>query len=403
MSFGTRLLPFATRCSFSECQVPQLAVHEMMERQVNHMVRLVDDLLEISRITRGAIDLRLEQVDLATIVGNAVETSRPLMEASGHNLSISLPALPLILLADPVRLAQVIANLLNNAAKYTENAGNIQLTIRRDGNEAVVSVRDSGLGIPADMLDRVFDMFAQIDRTLKRAQGGLGIGLTLARSLVEMHGGSIDVQSEGLGKGSEFTVRLPIDPLPITFLEKAASTGKLSEPVRCPCRVLVVDDNRDAADSLGMLLKFIGAEPQIVYTGTAALEALRNYRPAIVLLDIGMPGMDGHEVAKRIRQEAGFEQIKLIALTGWGQEEDVRRSRNAGFNHHLVKPVDMGAASGSQFLLCATILACQDCWRKREVLFRTPSCSTGSRRRAPSLETRRSPTVNFIKSNFREG
>ena len=316
-------------------------VHEMMERQVNHMVRLVDDLLEISRITRGAIELRREWIDLATAVGNAVDTSRPIIEGSGHTLSISMHPSPLILYADPVRLAQVIANLLNNAAKYTENSGRIDLVVRREGSEAVLTIRDSGLGIPTDMLGRVFDMFAQIDRTLKRAQGGLGIGLTLARNLVEMHGGSISATSEGLGKGSEFTVRLPLASAAETELAPESSKGQPVELRSCPCRVLVVDDNRDAADSLAMLLKLIGAEPQVVYSGVAALEALRICRPSVVLLDIGMPGMDGHEVAQRIREEPGFESIKLIALTGWGQEEDLRRSRTAGFNHHLVKPVDM--------------------------------------------------------------
>jgi len=315
----------------------------MMERQVNHMVRLVDDLLEVSRITRGKIELRRERVELAAVVQSAVETSRPLIEAAHHQLAINLPLQPLTLEADPVRLAQVIANLLNNAAKFTEEGGQLWLTVRREGDEAVVSIRDTGLGISADMLPRVFDMFAQVDRTLKRAQGGLGIGLTLARTLVEMHGGRVEVRSEGPGKGSEFTVRLPLavndDPV-------AEGQPRGTDPPPsglCPRRVLVVDDNRDGANSLGLLLKYLGADAHIVYDGPSALEAIRTYRPAIVFLDIGMPGMDGHEVARRVRQEPELAAVVLVALTGWGQEEDRHRSREAGFDHHLVKPVDADA------------------------------------------------------------
>jgi signal transduction histidine kinase len=314
-------------------------VHEMMERQVRHMVRLVDDLLEVSRITRGKIELRKERVDLAAVVRSAVETSRPLIEAAHHHLAISLPPEPLILEADAIRLAQVIANLLNNAAKYTEEGGQIWLTARREGGEAAVSVRDSGLGIPADMLPRVFDMFAQVDRTLKRSQGGLGIGLTLARTLVEMHGGRVEARSSGPGQGSEFTVRLPL-----AAAESAAGSpahGSAPQAVGpSQQRVLVVDDNRDAADSLGMLLKYLGADAYVVYDGPSALEAVRTYRPSIVFLDIGMPGMDGHEVARQVRQEPEFRDVKLIAMTGWGQEEDRRRSQAAGFDHHQVKPAN---------------------------------------------------------------
>ena len=318
-------------------------VHEMMERQVCHMVRLVDDLLEVSRISRGKIELRRERIDLAAAVHSAVETSRPLIEAAHHQLAIALPPEPLALQADPVRLAQVIANLLNNAAKYTEEGGQIWLAARRDGDEAVVSVRDTGLGIPDDMLPRVFEMFAQVDRTLKRSQGGLGIGLTLARTLVEMHGGRIEVRSEGAGKGSEFTVHLPLPLEDGPAAEGLARGSGAPFGGLCPHRVLVVDDNRDGADSLGLLLRFLGADVHVVYDGPAALAAIRTYRPAVVLLDIGMPGMDGHEVARLVRQEAELRGVVLVALTGWGQEEDRRRSRAAGFDHHLVKPVDAGA------------------------------------------------------------
>jgi signal transduction histidine kinase len=314
-------------------------VHEMLERQVNHMVRLVDDLLEVSRITRGKIELRRERVELAAVLRSAFEISRPFIEAAHHQLAISLPTEPLTLEGDPVRLSQVVANLLNNAATYTEEGGQIWLTARREGSEAVVSVRDTGVGIPAEMLPRVFDMFAQVDRTLKRAQGGLGIGLSLTRTLVEMHGGRVEARSDGPGQGSEFTLRLPI-PMQDSRRAEGRPGGGRQATVPRRQRVLVIDDNHDAADSLGMLLKFLGADAQVVYDGPAALEALPRYRPDIVFLDIGMPGMDGHEVAQHIRQTPEFRDVLLIAMTGWGQKEDRRLSQAAGFDHHLVKPVN---------------------------------------------------------------
>ncbi len=315
-------------------------VREMMERQVGHMVRLVDDLLEVSRITRGKIELRKERVELAAVVRSAVETSRPLIEAARHGLTVSLPPGPVPLEADPVRLAQVVANLLNNAAKYTEECGQIWLAARRDGGAAVVSVRDSGVGIRADVLPRVFDLFAQADGTLQRAQGGLGIGLTLVKRLVEMHGGTVTAHSEGPGKGSEFVVRLPL----AGEARPAAAAPQAGEPPAAAARrILVVDDNRDAADSLGLLLRFLGHEVRVAHDGPAALEAARAWRPAVVLLDIGMPGMDGYAVARALRALPELEGVVLIALTGWGQEEDRRRSRAAGFDHHLIKPVDLEA------------------------------------------------------------
>jgi signal transduction histidine kinase len=325
-------------------------IHDLMERQVSHMVRLVDDLMEVSRITRGKIELRPERVELAAVLRSAVETSRPLIEAARHQLTIDLPSEPLILQADPVRLSQVVANLLNNAAKYTEEGGQIGLSARREGGMAVISVRDTGVGIPAEMLPRVFDMFAQVDRTLKRSQGGLGIGLTLARTLVEMHGGRMEARSEGPGKGSEFLVRLPL------AADDASRGENRSDPRSKPPerlgqqRILVVDDNRDAADSLGMLLRFLGADAVVVYDGPSALTALRNYRPSVVFLDIGMPGMDGNEVARHVRQSEELRDITLIAMTGWGQEEDRRRSKAAGFDQHLVKPA---SAETLQALLAA--------------------------------------------------
>jgi PAS domain S-box-containing protein len=314
---------------------------EMVERQVNHLVRLVDDLMEISRITRGKIELRKEPVELADIVRSAVETSRPFIEAAGHQLALAIPPEALTLEGDAVRLAQVFANLLNNAAKYTEPRGQISLTVRRQDQWAAVSVRDTGTGIPPEMLPRVFELFAQFDRRTDRAQGGLGIGLTLVKNLVEMHGGHVTAHSEGLGRGSEFTVLLPL-----AAAGRAAAVGRtatIPAPVLSPRRILVVDDSRDAAESLGMLLQLLGADVHIVSSGPEALEALTTYKPAVVLLDIGMPGMDGHEVARRIRQQPQFQNVTLIALTGWGQEEDRRRSQAAGFDYHLIKPADVSA------------------------------------------------------------
>jgi PAS domain S-box-containing protein len=314
-------------------------VYAMMERQVSHMVRLVDDLMEVSRITRGKIELRKETVELAAVMHSAIETSRPLIESAGHHLTIELPTGPLLLEADPVRLAQVLANLLNNAAKYTQNGGKIWLSAKRDDANVVISVRDTGTGIPPDALPRVFDLFMQAERTYHRAQGGLGIGLTLVRSLVHLHGGTVEAKSGGLGCGSEFIVSLPLAAEAVD----ARGAGRRAERRRLgPLRILVVDDNRDAAASLGMLLEFLGAHVEVANDGPAALEAFRSYRPSVAVLDIGMPGMDGYEVARRARQIPGAAGTTLIALTGWGYEEDRRRSREAGIDHHLIKPVELG-------------------------------------------------------------
>ncbi len=315
-------------------------VHGMMERQVTHLVRLVDDLLEVSRITRGKIELRRERVELSAVVHSAVETSGPLIDAARQQLSIRLPPEPLVLEADPVRLAQVLGNLLNNASRYTEEGGRIWLTVSRDGQQARVSVRDNGAGIAPDLLPKVFEMFAQGDRVAGRAPGGLGIGLTLVRGLIDLHGGSIEARSDGAGLGSEFVVCLPL-------AQARASTR--AAPVARPIgdlalrRVLVVDDNRDAADSLAILLHMLGADAEVVYDGASALKALEHYRPAAVLLDIGMPGMDGYEVARRIRSGGQGAEVVLVAMTGWGQDDDRRRAEEAGFDHHLVKPADTEA------------------------------------------------------------
>jgi len=314
-------------------------IREMMERQVNHMVRLVDDLMEVSRITRGKIKLHKETVDLAEILVNAIETSRPLIDKERHQLNINLPTEALKVEADGVRMAQIITNILNNAAKYTPEGGHIWLRVWREGSEAIISVRDNGIGIPGDMLPKVFDLFTQVSRNTHRAQGGLGIGLTLVQTLVKLHGGSIEVHSKGINQGSEFLVRLPL-------VEAMAHLDNRIQDIGQPDyktfqRILAVDDNRDAVDSLAMLLKQMKADVVTVYDGQTALDTIKSYRPSVVLLDIGMPGMDGFEVARRMRQLPEGKDIILIAMTGWGQEEDRRQSEEAGFNDHLVKPVDL--------------------------------------------------------------
>ncbi len=312
---------------------------EMMERQMRHMVRLVDDLLDVSRITRGKLELRKQRVDLAAVVRTAVEASRPLVEAAGHLLTITLPPQPVFVDGDPVRLAQVFSNLLNNAAKYTDRGGRIWLTAERQGSDAVVSVRDSGLGIPREMLGKVFELFTQVDHTLEKAQGGLGIGLTLVRRLAEMHGGSVEANSEGTGKGSEFTVRLPALFFAPARDERAAEESTPSSRRR----ILVVDDNRDSAISLGMMLELMGNEVRTAHDGLEAVQAAEVFRPDVVLLDIGLPKLNGYEAARRIRGQPWGRDMVLIAVTGWGQEEDKRRSKEAGFNFHMVKPVEPAA------------------------------------------------------------
>jgi PAS domain S-box-containing protein len=309
---------------------------EMIERQLHHMVRLVDDLLDVSRITRGKLQLRRHTVLLSDVLEQALEATRPLVNRAGQQLDLELPAEPIELDADPVRLSQVFLNLLNNASKYTERGGRICLSARRDASDVVVSVADTGIGISAEHLPEVFRMFAQVGPSLERGQGGLGIGLALARGLVEMHGGSIEAHSAGVGKGSEFIVRLPVlsevpAPAPAPAVEGAAEgAGR---------RILVADDNRDNAQSLAMLLQLQGNEVETVYDGLEAVEAVERYHPDVVLLDIGMPKMDGYAACRLIREQPGGRDIRIIALTGWGQDEDRRKSKEAGFDDHLVKPV----------------------------------------------------------------
>jgi signal transduction histidine kinase/ActR/RegA family two-component response regulator len=311
-------------------------VTAVMERQISHLVRLVDDLLEVSRITRGVIDLQKETLDLASIVRSAIDTSRPALDAARHELKVDLPSEPIAVTGDAVRLTQVFANLLTNAAKYTNAGGHVWLAVRKEGERAIVSVRDDGIGIAPAQLASVFDMFTQVDRSSRRSQGGLGIGLTLVRSLVTIHGGRVEARSAGLGAGSEFIVDLPIRIGRRVRTHEAESLAAFP-----PRRILVVDDNRDAGQTLGALLSRLGATVSVADSGPTALEMVKTFQPDAVLLDIGMPEMDGYEVSRRIRATLDRGRVLLIALTGWGQEDDQRRSRAAGFDHHLVKPPDV--------------------------------------------------------------
>ncbi len=309
---------------------------EMVERQVKHLARLVDDLLDVSRITQGSIRLRKEVVDLGAVVQRAVEATRALIESRAHRLSVQLPVEPVRLEADPTRLEQLISNLLNNAAKYTMPGGQIWVTALREGSEAVVRVRDTGIGVPPDVLDRVFDPFVQqTEGSLARTDGGLGVGLTLVRSLVEMHGGRVEAASPGLGQGSEFVVRLPAPPI------EAGPPAELA-PATTPraLRVLVVEDNIDAAESLATLLRLWNHDVSVVHDGNTALETAREQQPEVVLLDIGLPGLDGYQVARRLREDLHLDHALLVAMTGYGQPEDRRRSQEAGIQYHFVKPVE---------------------------------------------------------------
>jgi PAS domain S-box-containing protein len=322
-----------------KCDDPSTArLCEMMERQVNQIVRLVDDLLEVSRITRGKIELRKEPVELAIAIRNAVEMSRPLIDAAGHQLAITVPTDPITLEGDPARLAQVFANLLNNSAKYTEPGGQIWLTVRQQPSEVLVSVRDNGIGITPELLPHVFETFAQGNPAADRGQGGLGIGLALVKSLVELHGGQVGAHSAGVNQGSEFVIRLPI----AAGVRSVRSRAKPMQPKTLPRRrALVVDDNQDSALSMKMLLEVLGLEAHAVHSGPDALSAIEMFRPEIAFLDIGMPEMDGYEVARRIREQNEGRDMLLIALTGWGQAEDRGRAKAAGFDHHLTKPAEL--------------------------------------------------------------
>ena len=317
-------------------------VRAMAERQVQHMARLLDDLLDVSRITRGKIELRHEVVDLGSVLHRTVEAVRPLIEERRHQLTISLQAGSLRLEADPTRLEQILINLLTNAAKYTDAGGQIGVTAEREAGDIVVRVRDTGIGIPPEMLTRVFDLFVQAPQHREHAQSGVGIGLTLVKQLVELHTGTVAAHSAGLGHGSEFVVRLPALPMERDGPHAPAQAGSARPGAAPSRRVLVVDDNQDAANSLALLLRLEGQDVQVVYDGVAALERAAAFLPQIVLLDLGMPGIDGYEVARQLRKQAGLEKTLLVALTGWGQEEDRRRSQATGFHMHLVKPLEPG-------------------------------------------------------------
>jgi signal transduction histidine kinase/ActR/RegA family two-component response regulator len=308
---------------------------EMLERQIGQMGRLVDDLLDMSRITQGKIELRRERVALTTVVAQAVEAARPFYKSRRHELTVALPQEEMYLDADPARVAQVVGNLLSNAGKFTDDGGRIWLSVERDDWQAVIRVRDTGIGIAVEELPRLFDMFTQVDSSLERTREGLGIGLTLVKTLVEMHGGTVEARSEGLGRGSEFVVRLPI--------LAEASIPHPRETIRGPTvrrRVLIVDDNEDSAESLAMLLQLSGHETHVAHDGLEATEMAQCVRPDVILLDIGLPGLNGYQVCRRIREQPWGRDLTLVAVTGWGQQKDRQRAREAGFDTHIVKPVD---------------------------------------------------------------
>jgi len=317
--------------------------YELMGRQIEHMVRLVNDLMEVSRITRGKIELRMEAVALESVIKDAIELSRPLLEGSRHNLSVELCSEPLVVRGDGVRLTQVFSNLLNNAAKYTAGGGKIRIVLRKEGRQAVVEVWDNGTGIAPEMLKSIFEMFVQVSGTSKAAQGGLGIGLTLVKSLVELHGGSVEATSAGLGQGAMFCVRLPLIRADVDA-PKTQVPAVGGWPASLPNTVLIVDDNRDAADALSDLLRSLGASTHVAYSGAAALRVVaEGLVPGLAILDIGMPGMDGCELAIKLRANPALAGLILVALTGWGQQGDKERIAMAGFDHHLLKPLDLAA------------------------------------------------------------
>ena len=314
-------------------------IRQVAERQARHLARLVDDLLDVSRITTSKIQLRREPVDLVAVITRVVEAVRSTVESHRHRFIVELESAPLPLIGDPTRLDQIFTNLINNAAKYTEPGGTITLRASRIGETARVAVVDTGIGIPAEMLPKVFDLFTQVDHALDRSQGGLGIGLTLVQRLVELHGGTVVVRSEGAGRGSEFIVELPLSD----SVRAAVTARKPLRTVTDPRKILVVDDQVDAASVLARLLRARGHQARATGDGASALEAIGADRPEVVLLDIGLPGMNGYEIARRIRSEPGNDLILLVALTGYGQDADIRLAREAGFDHHLVKPTDLEA------------------------------------------------------------
>jgi signal transduction histidine kinase/ActR/RegA family two-component response regulator len=313
----------------------------VIERQMQHLTRLVDDLLDVSRITRGQVAIRTAPLDLQEVIAKAVEMASPLLEARSHRLDVSLPEERLRVQGDGARLSQALSNILNNAAKYTEASGEIRVRAAREGAEVVVRVRDSGMGISPEMLPRVFDLFAQEQRGLDRSQGGLGVGLTIVRSLVEMHGGRVTASSDGAGRGSEFEIRLPA--LEEAAAEAEGSSARPAAPAlgRRGARVLIVDDNVDAASVLADALRHVGYSTAVAHDGPTGLETARSFQPSVVLLDIGLPVMDGYELASRLRSETDSAALALVAITGYGQSADKARATLAGFDEHLVKPVEL--------------------------------------------------------------
>jgi signal transduction histidine kinase/DNA-binding response OmpR family regulator len=318
---------------------------EVIGRQVKQLSRLVDDLLDVSRITQNKIELKVEAVDVAEVVAVAVETVRPLIDAQEHALSVLLPEQPMRIRGDFARLAQVLANLLNNATKYTDRNGRIALTAEQEGGEIVFRIRDSGIGIPSSALPTIFDLFTQVEQTLDRSQGGLGIGLTLVKRLVEMQGGSVSASSAGRNLGSEFTVRLPAMPIDQRVAPGRRAAERYAASSAGEFAILIVDDNRDATDSMAMLLAMEGYDVRVAYDGPQALEAVRASRPDVILLDLGLPGMDGFQVAQRVRAEPANSAIVIVAVSGYGQEEHRSRSSQAGCDHHLVKPIEPSVVS----------------------------------------------------------
>ncbi len=310
----------------------------MVEQQARHLCRLVDDLLDVSRITRGKIQLRSTMIDLASVVTLAVANARPSIEQRHQTLTLQLPQEPVPLEADATRIEQVLANLLGNASKYTDPGGSIVLAVAREGDEVTISVRDDGIGIAPEMLPKVFDLFTQADHSLARSQGGLGIGLTLVRSLVQLHGGSVEARSLGLGHGSEFVVRL--HSARDNVMPQDASAGGEGPSPGKSLRVLIVDDNVHAAESLALVVKLWNHDALVAHDGFGAIDAVDSYKPQVVLLDIGLPGMDGYSVARNLRSRPDLSDVAMIAMTGYGRDEDIQRSRSVGFVRHLVKPID---------------------------------------------------------------
>ncbi len=321
------LAPMRSSLEMMKLSQPSGAAVQIMERQLGNLVKLVDDLTQMSCITRGGVELRKETVKLDSVLQQALDNAFPLARAAKLRVSVSTPQEPIVVDGDPARLAQMFGHLIGNAVKYSDGGGSINVEARRDGAEAVVTISDSGLGIGPELMPRLFDIFARGEQEVSQGYGGLGMGLAMVKRLAEMHGGSVTAQSEGAGKGSTFTVRLPV---------KAASAAP-------PLNILVVDDNRDAAESIGMLLGHLGAEVRVAEDGAQALHAYAVYRPHIVFLDISMPGMDGYELARRMREMPPDPHVTLVALTGWGQDDDRRRALKSGFDHHLVKPARLAA------------------------------------------------------------